>query len=427
MYFNIIQVILRKQINEGEELIMKDLSKPVYPGALVYGEEETQSVAEVIENQSPFRYYGPNLQGKASAFEKEATELFGVKHALAVSSGTAALMVSLRALGVGPGDEVIIPSVTFIACAGSVVSCNAVPIFCDVDESLNMDPEALERCITPRTKVIMVVHLQGSSADMTRIMAIAKRYKLKVIEDSAQSFGAKYKGKYVGTMGDIGTFSLQINKTITAGEGGLVITNDENLYKRAIMAHDQGNIRDASGHVVVDPTCPGFYGENYRMSDLTGAVALMQIRKITDIVNKMRINARKIIDGLNEIPNLHWRKDYDEEGSSYVSLAIYLPTAEDAIQAQKECKERKVSGARLYQGLPTYAYPFVLNKLTVHPSGCPFTCPHYKGKPEYHMGMCPTAEDLIGRALFIQVSPLLTDEDIDYMVTNLKEILRKFV
>ncbi|HBT16747.1 MAG TPA: glutamine--scyllo-inositol aminotransferase [Firmicutes bacterium] len=403
---------------------MKDLHKPVYPGAFVYGAEENQSVAEVIENQSPFRYYGPAVQGKVSAFEKEATQFLGSKYGLAVSSGTAALMVALRALGVGPGDEVIIPSVTFIACAGSVVSCNAVPIFCDVDDSLNIDPEALERCITPRTKVIMVVHFQGSSADMDRIMDIAKRHKLKVIEDSAQSFAAAYKGKYVGTIGDIGTFSLQLNKTITAGEGGLVVTNDEHLYKRMIMAHDQGNIRDASGHVVVDPTCPGFYGENYRMNELTGAVALMQLRKVSDIVEKMQNNARKIIAGLNEIPNLSWRKNYDEAGCSYVSLAIYLPTAEDTIEAVKKCKERKVPGTRLYQGLPTYAYPFVLNKLTAHSSGCPFTCPYYKGTPEYRMGMCPKAEDLISRALFIQVSPLLTNEDIDYIVKNLKEIIR---
>ena len=233
------------------------------PGGFLYGEEEMQSVAEVIENQSPFRYYGPKVQGKAGAFEREAKEFFGVKHALAVSSGQP-LWWWLRASGVGPGDEVIVPAVTFIACAGAVVACNAIPVFCDVDESLNMDPVALVRCITPRTKVIMVVHLQGASADMDRIMAIARRHNLKVIEDSAQSFGAAYKGRYVGTMGDIGTFSLQINKTITAGEGGLVITDDENLYQRAVIAHDQGNIRDAEGHVVVNPDCPGFYGENYR-------------------------------------------------------------------------------------------------------------------------------------------------------------------
>lgn len=406
---------------------MKDLSKPVYPGAFLYGEEEMQSVAEVIENQSPFRYYGPKVQGKAGAFEREAKEFFGVKHALAVSSGTAALVVALRALGVGPGDEVIVPAVTFIACAGAVVACNAIPVFCDVDESLNMDPAALVRCITPRTKVIMVVHLQGASADMDRIMAIARRHNLKVIEDSAQSFGAAYKGRYVGTMGDIGTFSLQINKTITTGEGGLVITDDENLYQRAVIAHDQGNIRDAEGHVVVNPDCPGFYGENYRMSDLTGAVALAQIRKVKDIIDKMRKNARKIIAGLQELPNLHWRKVYDEEGCSYVSLAVYLPASAQAAEAEKECKKRKVPGARLYQGLPVYAYPFVLNKLTAHPLGCPFTCPHYKGNAEYHMGMCPTAEDLIGRALFIQVSPLFNDEEIGYIVANLKDILGKYI
>jgi|CZCA01.1.fsa_nt_gi 8-amino-3,8-dideoxy-alpha-D-manno-octulosonate transaminase len=407
---------------------MRDLSRPVYPGAFLYGVEEHKSAAHVIEHQSPFRYYGPAVQGKVRDFENEAAQFLGVDHALAVSSGTAALVVALRAMGVGPGDEVIIPAITFVACAGSVVMCNAIPVFCDVDDSLNMDPEALEKCITPRTKAIMVVHLQGSSADMDSIMEIAERHELMVIEDSAQSFAAAYKGRYVGSIGHIGTFSLQLNKTITAGEGGLVVANDEHLYKRMIMSHDQGCIRDVNGKVVVDETCPGFYGENYRMSELTGAVALMQLRKIKTIVGKMRANARKIIDGLNEIPNLHWRKDYDPKGSSYVSLAIYLPSAEAAIQAQQECHQRKVSGARLYQGLPTYAYPFVLNKSTWHYSGCPFTCPLNSVQPiEYKMGMCPKAEDLIARALFIQVDPTLTSDEIDYMVDNLRCILKELV
>jgi 8-amino-3,8-dideoxy-alpha-D-manno-octulosonate transaminase len=405
---------------------VNDLSKPVYPGAVVYDQEEIRSISEVIENQSPFRYYGPNLQGKTDAFEKEAAQFFGVKHALAVSSGTAALMVALRAIGVGPGDEVIIPAVTFVACAGSVVSCNAIPIFCDVDESLNLDPDALEQCINERTKAIMVVHLQGSSADMTRILAIARKHGLKVIEDSAQSFGTTYQGQYVGTMGDIGTFSLQINKTITAGEGGLVIMNDDELHERAIMAHDQGGVRNENGYVIVNPDCPGFYGENYRMSELTGAVALMQLRKVTDIVDTMKVNAAKILDGLVGIEGLALRKNFDEEGCSYVSIAIYLPSKEAAIQAEAECKENKIPGARLYQGLPTYAYPFVLDKLTVHSSGCPFSCPLYKGNPRYEMGMCPMAENLIARALFIQVSPLFTDEDIYYIVENLKTILGKY-
>lgn len=274
----------------------------------------------------------------------------------------------------------------------------------------------------------MVVHLQGMSADMDRIMKIAEKHHLMVLEDCAQSFGATYQGKPVGSIGHVGTFSLQINKTITAGEGGLVVTNDDNLYKRMIIAHDQGNIRDASGHVVVDESCPGFFGENYRMGELTGAVALVQVKKVNEIINNMRSHAKKIITGLNDLTGLQWRENYSGDGASFVSLTVYLPNAAAAIQAEKECREHKVPGTRLYQGLPIYAYPFVLQKLTSHPSGCPFTCPLYKGPAiEYRMGMCPKAEDLISRALFVQVSPLLTDADIDYIVSHLKQILAKLI
>jgi 8-amino-3,8-dideoxy-alpha-D-manno-octulosonate transaminase len=402
----------------------KNLNQPVYPGAFCYDRQEVDSVETVILNQSPFRYYGPALQGKVAEFEKRAADFLGVKHALAVSSGTAALNVALRAMGVGPGDEVIVPAVTFIACAGAVVACNAIPIFGDVDESLNLDPDGLEKLITPRTKVIMVVHLQGMSANMDRIMEIAAAKRVMVLEDCAQSFGATYRGRFLGGIGQAGTYSLQINKTITAGEGGLVVTNDDQLFKRMIMAHDQGNIRDAGGHVVVDETCPGFFGENYRMSELVGAVASIQIQKVADIVDRMRKNAQKIIAGLNDLPNLHWRLNHGGSGSSFVSLTVYLSDGAAAIRAEQECRERQIPGIRLYQGLPIYAYPFVLQKLTAHVSGCPFTCPLYYGpKVEYHMGMCPRAEDLIARAFFIQVSPLLTDEDIAYIVKNLKEIL----
>ena len=408
--------------------MMKNLNEPVYPGAFCYDRQEVESTEEVILNQSPFRYYGPAVQGKTAEFEKRAVDFLGVKHALAVSSGTGALVVGLRAMGVGPGDEVIVPAVTFIACAGAVIACNAIPIFGDVDESLNLDPDSLEKLITPRTKVIMVVHLQGMSADMDRIMKIAEQNQVMVLEDCAQSFGASYRGRFLGGIGQVGTYSLQINKTITAGEGGLVVTNDDMLFKRMIMAHDQGNIRDAGGHVVVDESCPGFFGENYRMGELTGAVALIQIKKVADIVDRMRNNAQKISAGLDDLPNLHWRLNHSGKGSSFVSLTIYLPDAEAAIQAEQECRELKVPGIRLYQGLPLYAYPFVLQKLTSHASGCPFSCPYYKGPAvEYRMGMCPRAEDLISRAFFIPVSPLLTDDDIAYIVTNLKRVLVKLV
>ena len=216
-----------------------------YWGTQFYDEKELQQLTEVHSSRQPFRWYGPGNQPpmKVATFEKEWASRMQTRFALAVTSGTSALQTALAALQIGPGDEVILPAWTWHSCFNSIVLAGALPVFAEIDESFNIDPADIESKITPQTKVIMAVHLQGNPCDMDRIMSIANKHQLKVLEDCAQSVGASYKGRPLGSIGHIGIYSLQLNKTITAGEGGAVVTNDPILFERAARFHDLGALR----------------------------------------------------------------------------------------------------------------------------------------------------------------------------------------
>ena len=212
---------------------------PMFPGGLEIGAEEKKEVMEVLDAQYLFRYYGPeDHPSKVKKLEEEYAAYLSQKHCLALNACTSALITGLVALGVGPGDEVIIPGYTFFASCAAVVAARAVPIVADVDKSLTMDPADLERKITKRTKAIIPVHMRGMPARMDRIMEIAKKHNLKVVEDAAQSNGGSYQGKKLGSFGDVGCFSLQYHKIITSGEGGILSTDDDLLYTRAQAYHD---------------------------------------------------------------------------------------------------------------------------------------------------------------------------------------------
>src|SRR5512136_325027 len=214
------------------------------PGFEWIGKEEEAEVLDVLRSRWLFRYgdeKDPAFKRKVKGLEEMVEQGFGTKHALAVTSGTAALITALSALGIGPGDEVIVPGYTFIASMSSIIIARAVPVLAEVDESLTLDPADVEKRITPRTKAIMAVHMLGNACDLDRLQAIAKKHKLILIEDAAQAFGASYKGKKVGTLGRIGTYSFNIFKTINAGDGGMVVTDDDELYHRAFGYHDQGH------------------------------------------------------------------------------------------------------------------------------------------------------------------------------------------
>ncbi|KYH39910.1 MAG: hypothetical protein AYL32_014430 [Candidatus Bathyarchaeota archaeon B26-2] len=386
-----------------------------WPGAMMIGEEEKRAVLEVLESKSLFRYYGPKPLYKVAEFEKEFAGLVGTKYALAVTSGTAALNVGIAALEVGPGDEVIVPSLTFIASVDAVACQRAVPVFAEVDHSLGLDPEDVERKITERTRAIMPVHLRGVPCKMDELMEIAEEHGLKVIEDCAQSLGVKYKGKRVGSIGDVGAFSLQLNKLITCGDGGVVATSDEETYDRAVRYHDHGFFR---GKEEGEP----FIGQVYRMNELSGAVALEQLRKLDRIIGLMRRVYDRVVEGIKGIDGITLREVPDEEGVAGVSVCFFTEDAETARRFIEALRGEGIPASLPYGGKPVYAHPQILHQKTLNKAGCPWRCPLYKGRAEYRMGMCPQTEDIAKRAIFINISPLYTLQDADDIVHAIRKV-----
>jgi dTDP-4-amino-4,6-dideoxygalactose transaminase len=370
------------------------------PGFEWIGKEEEQEVLDVLRATWLFRYgdeKDPHFKHKVVTLEEEICKKFGVKHALAVTSGTAALIVALSAVGVGPGDEVIVPGYTFIASMSSVIIARAIPILAEVDESLTLDPADVEKRITPRTKAIMAVHMLGNACDLEKLQAIAKRHKLVLIEDTAQAFGASYKGKQLGTLGEIGTYSFNIFKTINAGDGGLVVTDDDDIYYRAFGYHDQGHFPLRMG---VEVGNRSIVGQNFRMNELTGAFVLAQFRKTDMILEQLRRIKARFKAQIADLNGLEFRRITDPEGECATLLTVFLPDKEIADAVAKKLNTLTVahSGWHVYSNMEQ-----ILGKKTITPEGCPFTCPYYKGEVEYKKGMLPQTDRLLERAINISV------------------------
>ncbi len=301
---------------EGGSPVRQKPLEADYWGPQYYDEKERQELVDVLETGRPFRWYGRGSQPpmKVATFEKEFAARMQTRYALAVTSGTAALQCALAALQIGPGDEVILPAWTWHSCFNTIVHAGALPVFAEIDESFNIDPNDIEDKITPATRLIMAVHLQGTPADLDPILKIARKHGIRVLEDCAQSVGADYKGKPVGSHGDIGIYSLQLNKTITAGEGGAVVTNDPVLFERAARFHDLGGLRDLHRQVVAQAKLDWFIGTNYRMNEFSGGVLLAQLRKLDTIVTAVRANARRVYEGVRDLPGIRFRRQPDPAG-----------------------------------------------------------------------------------------------------------------
>jgi dTDP-4-amino-4,6-dideoxygalactose transaminase len=371
------------------------------PGMDIIGKEEKEALMEVIEAGYLSRYgdfSNPKFKAKVWNLEKEFANKMGAKYALAVNSGTTALLTSLWALGIGPGDEVIVPGYTFIASMTSIIFARAIPILAEIDETLTLDPKDVEKKVTPRTKAIMLVHMLGNPGHLTELIEIAKKNNLLLIEDCAQALGAKYKGHYVGTFGKMGAFSLNVYKTITAGDGGLIITDDRELYEKAFAIHDQGHLPLRQG---VEQGKRTIFGLDFRMNELTGAVAGAQLKKLDFIKNKLRENKKLLKNKLTEIKEIKFRKILDNEGDLGTLLTFFMPTSESAEKlAQKiGCTTISKSGWHVYSNME-----HLLGQMTVTSEGCPFMCPYYKG-PEinYYKGMLPQTDDLLSRAINISI------------------------
>lgn len=371
------------------------------PGWHLIGEEELYEVTEVLSSRELSRYRFGDSQGdappsKVYQFERACEAIIQVKHCLAVNSCTSALLAGLSALGIGPGDEVLVPGYTFIASIAAIAYARATPVLCDIDDSLTLDPADLERKITPRTKAILAVHMLGASCDLDALRRIAKQHQLFIIEDVAQACGASYRGAWLGSVGDVGAFSLNIFKTITAGDGGMLTTNDTVVYERAFAFHDHGSKPFRLG--LADDG--SILGLNLRMNELAGAVALAQIRKLKGILETLRRNKNIFKEELSRINSLKFRKLHDPQGDCCTVLALFFESREQAEAIAKAIGSKTLleSGKHYYGNMIQ-----LLNKNMPARNGCPFNCQSYPSSASYRSGMLPQTDDILGRTVCLSV------------------------
>ncbi len=402
---------------------------PMYPGGLEIGEEEKKEVLEVLDRKYLFRYYGPEeYPSKVRELEELFAKKVGAKYALALNSCTSALVTSLVALGIGPGDEVIVPGYTFFASAAAVVSAKAVPVIAEIDESLTLDPRDVKEKITPHTRAIVPVHMRGMPCKMDELRAIAKTYNLKIIEDTAQATGGTYQGKHLGTFGDCGAYSFQYHKIITAGEGGMLVTEDERTYNRAMGYHDTAACWRPNRYALPRFEDENFCGMNFRMSELHGAVLLAQVRKLDGLLDLMRRNKRIIKQALDGLEDIRFREVTEERGDTGICVVWYMDSPERAAEVARRLKQDGVDAKHLYsperRDWHVYAYwTHLLDKVTPTDEGCPWACPYYKGEVAYAPDMNPRTLDILGRAVHVNVPPQLSKDDCAQIGAHIRRII----
>jgi 8-amino-3,8-dideoxy-alpha-D-manno-octulosonate transaminase len=393
-------------------------------GFEVFGKEERKEVMDVMETGVLMRYgFDVERKGifKVRQFEEEFAAYCGAGYALGVTSGSAALKVALTALDVGPGDEVIVPSFTFIATYEAVLEAGAIPVMADIDDSLNLDPDDIINKITPYTKAVIPVHMCGAPANIARIVEIARQSQLLVLEDTAQAVGAAYQGKKLGTFGDMGIFSFDYYKTITSGEGGMVITNSRELYDRSDWYHDHGH--DHNFKVSRAMEGRSILGFNYRMNELQGAVGLAQFRKLDMIIAAQKKNKNAVKDLLKDVPGLKFRNIPDPTGDTATFLGFNLPDA---------AATERFQAALAAEGVDTVCYKrnkwhyvpnweHLLAWATANSKQFPFTYPAYRGKVDYGIQLIPKAEDLLGRSLFMAIPVLMPEERLEKISQGIKK------
>lgn len=357
------------------------------PGAFWFGKEELEAAMEVMKSGYLFRYGSESdikFLHKVYNLEQEFARYCNSKYALATSSGTASLVASALALGLEPGDEIIVPAYTFVASYSSVIFAGLVPVLAEVDESLTINPDDIELRITPRTKAIMPVHMLGNPCDMDRIIEIAKKHNLLVLEDSCQAAGASYKGKKAGSIGNIGAFSLNIFKTINCGDGGLIVTNDKELYENAFGVHDQGHKPLRYG---VEVGNRNVLGLNFRMNELNAAVALVQLHKMDSILEILRQKRTKFKNLISKADGFKFRTLNDPDGDCATICTVIFDTKVRAAKVSGLLGSKTVdqSGWHVYANME-----HVLNHLKK--VGQPCT-----------KGSYPKTDDILSRAMNISV------------------------
>lgn len=394
------------------------------------------AVAREDMEGGPFlpNYYADLKETKVRAFERIARETFGVKYAIGLSSGTAALHAAFVAAGVGPGKEVICPAIGFFATAAAVVTSKGIPVFCDVDESLSMDPTKIEGLISKRTVALAPTCVMGSVPDMGAIMRIARKHKLKVVEDCAQACGGKYRGRWVGAIGDVGCFSISGYKIVGGGEGGLLLTDSKRLWERANQLAECGGLWRPDRFA--PPRYKGelFCGTNYRMSELEAAVDVVQLKKMPAIVRRFRAVKSRILKRLRSFREIAPQRLNDRDGEVGYHLRFYPETTglgrkiADALNAEGIGASCRAKGARPDWHHYSFMFPVTLKRGPTE-ANCPFECPLYLqsgGKIQYNRGDCPVADDLFDRVVTIPFNQWYTAGDCRNIANGINKVLSAY-
>jgi len=396
------------------------------PGMELFGAEERKEVMDVLETGALFRYGHEHIrQGmwKTKEFEDEVCRFTGAKYAHAVSSGSTAVAAMMAAAGIGHGDEVIVPPFTFVAPIEAVFLGGALPVFGEIDETLCLTAEGIEKVITPQTKAVLLVHMCGAAGDIDGILEVCEKHNLKLIEDCGQAMGAFHKGKSVGLFGVAGSFSFDYFKIATCGEGGVIITDSKDAYDKIDQVSDhghthQGNNRGMEAH--------HYIGFNYRMGELSGAIGLAQMRKVPQVIENNKKNKKYLKDRLRELDGVEFRNLTDEEGDSATFLNFFLPTKELTQKAYEQFAEDDVKGGDFWyknnyhfinqwDHIKEESYPA---KLAIHDLGC---------SQDYATMDLAKSQDVMSRLVSIGIRCTWSDGELkeiaDKLIASLKKVL----
>jgi 8-amino-3,8-dideoxy-alpha-D-manno-octulosonate transaminase len=393
------------------------------PGFELFGDKERKEVTDVLSTGVLMRYGfdgARNGHYKALEFERTLCEITGSAHTHLCSSGTAALSTAMAACGIGAGDEVIVPPFTFVATFEAVLQAGAVPVFAEIDDTLCLNPDRLERVLTPKTKAVVPVHMCRAMARIDEIKNFCDQKGLVLLEDACQSLGATFRGKNLGTFGRAGCFSFDAVKTVTCGEGGAVITDDQNVYDRCHQYADHGHDhlggpdRGADGHPIL--------GTNYRISELNAAVGLAQLRKLDQILEIQRSHKQVLKNAMADLPDVSFRLLPDPAGDSATFLSFMLPTEEKARQAAGALAENQVPCPYWYDNNWHYFKKWdhlKTMKCAARPAAQ--LCPNL---PDYSTGQLPESDAVMKRTLSMQIMLSWTDQELERRVAAVRTALK---
>jgi 8-amino-3,8-dideoxy-alpha-D-manno-octulosonate transaminase len=381
------------------------------PGTELFGKEEKKEINDVLETGILFRYNHDAQRDniwKAREFEAEVKKITGARFAHAVSSGSTAVACALASAGIGAGDEVIVPPFTFIASVEAVLFGGALPVFAEIDETLCLSAAGIKAAITPKTKAVLIVHMCGGMANMDEILKVCKENNLTLIEDAGQAFAASYKGKGIGTMGKTGCYSFDFFKIATCGEGGVMVTNDEEVYKNADCYSDHGHSHVGNNRGMEPHPVMGF---NYRIGELSAAIGLAQTRKVPYILEKNREYKKILTAELSKIPGVSFSTLPDPAGDSATFLNLFLPDTEVAKRTVDEFNKAGVGGfnywfLNMYHFINQWDHIKELKaaaKLPIHVLGAP---------QDYKNLHLPKSQEVVGRLISFGIRCTWTNEEV---------------